>query len=276
MASITIIGGRGLMGQLFVRFWQQQHHHVAVLERDNWDQAKTLLAADLVVVSVPIQVTASVIEEAVQFLRPDTVLADFTSLQHMPLTAMLDHHSGPVLGLHPMFGPTIGSSHHQVIIASVGRGHAQCQWVLESLEALGFSLKLMNATAHDEAMGFIQGLEHFNTYAMGTFLQEKNVPLDALMDLASPIYQVKLQLLGRIFDQDPGLYADIIMADTARIKLIEEYVAWMQGLLLALKACDRDKFIAHFQAAAKWMGEFTHHAQLASDQLLNNLPKTAD
>ncbi|MFO6426374.1 hypothetical protein ACLBOM_11150 [Escherichia coli] len=38
----------------------------------------------------------------------DCILVDLASVKNGPLQAMLAAHDGPVLGLHPMFGPDSG------------------------------------------------------------------------------------------------------------------------------------------------------------------------
>lgn len=61
--------------------------------------------AGMVIVSVPIHVTEQVIAQLPP-LPSDCILVDLASVKSGPLQAMLAAHDGPVLGLHPMFGPT--------------------------------------------------------------------------------------------------------------------------------------------------------------------------
>ena len=53
--------------------------------------------------------------------RADAVLADVTSVKAGPVSAMLAAHPGPVLGLHPMFGPDVGSLSAQRIVSCPAR-----------------------------------------------------------------------------------------------------------------------------------------------------------
>ncbi|TGH91304.1 prephenate dehydrogenase/arogenate dehydrogenase family protein, partial [Escherichia coli] len=80
-------------------------YQVRTLEKEDWAQAETLLAdAGMVIVSVPIHVTEAVIAKLPP-LPEDCILVDLASVKSGPLQAMLSAHNGPVLGLHPMFGP---------------------------------------------------------------------------------------------------------------------------------------------------------------------------
>lgn len=271
---ITIVGGKGQMGQLFSRLFQDLSHHVQVLDKEDWPEAKTLLSdTDLVLVTVPIHETEATIRKLGPFLNPQAVLADLTSIQAQPLKVMLEVHCGPVIGLHPMFGPTINSIRNQGIIYSEGRDPKSCQWLVDDLQKLGFTLQAMSADKHDHMMNFVQGLEHFNTIALGLFLREQKIDIEELNTLASPVYRIKLLLLGRIFDQDPGLYADIVMADQSRIELIEAYIETAHKLLNELKQGKRQKAIDEFNKAADWLGEFTKIGQDESDVLLNQYYK---
>lgn len=268
--KIAILGGTGLMGGLFATLLSGLGHQVIKIGRSDWDNAANLLAnCDLLIVSVPINQTVTMIERVAPLIPATCLLADFTSLKVEPLLAMLANHPGPVIGLHPMFGPTITTTESQVIVHCVGRDAHAAEWLLNDFRKLGFTLKALGAAEHDQAMSFIQGVEHFVTFSLGTFLHHKNQHPDQLLKIASPIYLAKLLLMGRIFDQDPKLYADIIMADKGRIELIAEFATWLQQWVLKLQAGEKELFIAEFSAASKWMGEFTAYAQQVSDEFLN-------
>lgn len=269
--NITIIGGDGAMGQLFKRLWH--NFNITVLAINDWANAKELLKdADLVVISVPISVTVQVIKDATKFISLNCILMDFTSIKKEPLETMLHCHNGSVIGLHPMFGPTIETPHNQIIINCGGRYVIDCAWVLESLTSIGFSIVEMPAAEHDKAMGFIQGIEHFSTFALGNFLKQFDLHPDKIFNIASPIYQTKLALVGRIFDQDPKLYADIIMSDESRIELITKYIDYLQDLKKMLRHHDKKEFIDSFTTVSQWMGDFTAKSQISTDKFLTNIP----
>lgn len=268
--QITLIGGHGLMGKLFTRLLTECGHTLHQIGAKDWADARPILnSSDLVILSVPIHITNMIIAKVAPFLSTECILADFTSIKVEPLLAMLAAHSGPVLGLHPMFGPTIKTTAAQVIICCDGRFPAQYAWFIQDLTKLGFSLKTLLASEHDQAMSFIQGVEHFISFSLGTFLHHKNQHPEQLLDIASPIYLAKLLLLGRIFDQDPQLYADIIMANPARIKLITEFALWLHDWSIKLQQNDKQALITEFKRTAEWMNGFTTYAQRLSDNLLN-------
>ncbi|MCX8515023.1 MAG: hypothetical protein RL017_640 [Pseudomonadota bacterium] len=271
--KITIIGGAGQMGLLFKNYFSKLNHQVYTIDKNDWhDKSLHYLAnCDLALISVPIDSTVSIIQKVATYINKKAILADLTSIKVAPLNAMLEYHSGPVIGLHPTFGPTIASADHQVILECTGRG--DCSWLVATLKQIGFTIKLLSATEHDLVMTFIQGIEHFTTFVLGTFLTKLKIHPNDLFSYASPIYQSKLTLLGRIFNQDANLYANIICSDENRKQLIAEFSGYLSGWakIIAADADAKSLFIAEFNNAKQWMGEFTKYSQDLSDKYLNSV-----
>jgi prephenate dehydrogenase len=267
---IVIIGGHGQMGKLFGRLLAQRGHHILPFGETDWEKARDLLsAADVVIVSVPIALTEKVIKQAAPYLKPTAVLMDLTSNKVKPMQTMLASHVGPVLGVHPVFGPTIDKPDQQVMIYCDGRESEHYQWLLEEFRQLKFSVYRMSAEQHDRAMDLIQGLQHFITYCTGMFLKDQSMAVNTLLQVGSPLYQLQLNMMGRIFYQDAGLYADIIASDNQRLELLQRFIDRAQQLLIQLKQGHRDEFIGQFESVRQWMGEFAKEAQDNTDTLFN-------
>ncbi|MFZ9035736.1 MAG: bifunctional chorismate mutase/prephenate dehydrogenase [Francisellaceae bacterium] len=270
MRKMCIVGGYGAMGQMICRFLSQlSNYQVTLFGEKDWDDPKSKLKAqDLVLISVPIDITDAIIEKVAIYLDKQTILADFTSIKADPLNKMLKSHQGPVLGLHPIFGPTIDAAENQVIVACQGREPEKYQWFLEDLKQLGFTLEAMSAKEHDKAMGFIQGIEHFTTFCVGQYLKKNHIDINRLMKIASPVYKMELNIIGRLFDQDPGLYANIILSDSSRLALIAQFAKFIGDEAEAIQTGNKADFIDKFNAVKQWMGDFTTQAYRDSDQLL--------
>lgn len=132
---IVIVGGDGKMGQLFRRMLTLSGYTVRILDSGDWADAPELLAdAGMVIVSVPIHLTEQVIKQLPP-LPEDCILADLASVKAGPLQAMLAVHNGPVLGLHPMFGPDVGSFAKQVVAFCDGRFLERYQWSRSKLQS---------------------------------------------------------------------------------------------------------------------------------------------
>ena len=131
LGDVVIIGGNGQLGGLFKKMFELSGYKVSVVGSKNWHEADSMFAtAGLVVVTVPINKTESIIAKLGN-LPKDCILCDFTSIKAKPLQAMMNVHAGPVVGLHPMFGPDVPSLAKQVIVHCEGRGAESYQWLLD-------------------------------------------------------------------------------------------------------------------------------------------------
>lgn len=160
---MVIVGGNGQLGGLFGRMFKLSGYEVKILGSQDWDKADEILDnAGLVVVTVPIHLTEGVIAKLGN-LPSDCILCDLTSIKSKPLQAMMNMHQGPVVGLHPMFGPDVPSLAKQVIVYSDGRSSESYQWLLNQFGIWGASLCQMDAAEHDHGMTLIQALRHFTS-----------------------------------------------------------------------------------------------------------------
>ena len=257
MKRIVIIGGNGLLGKRFVEMFELSGYQVDILGRANWDQAEQICSkAGLVIVGSPIDVTESVIKQ-LSYLPDDCILADITSIKDAPLHAMLDVHKGPVVGLHPMFGPDISSFAKQVVVYCDGRGKDKYMWLIEQMKIWGAHLYNVEAKTHDESMTLIQALRHFTSFVYGVHLQEVDADLKQLLDLSSPIYRLELAMVGRLFAQEPTLYADIILSQKNNLAMIKRYHKHFSDAIELLENADREAFIDRFKSVTDWMGDYS-------------------
>lgn len=137
LRPVVIVGGAGQMGRLFEKMLTLSGYQVRILEKEDWAHAPELMKdAGMVIVSVPIHVTEQIIGKLPP-LPKDCILVDLASVKNGPLQAMLAAHTGPVLGLHPMFGPDSGSLAKQVVVYCDGRQPEAYQWFLEQIQVWG-------------------------------------------------------------------------------------------------------------------------------------------
>ncbi len=274
LGPVVIVGGAGRMGQLLGRMLELSGYDVRSLDVNDWDRAPELVdGAGMVMVSVPIHDTESVIRR-LPALPADCLLVDITSTKRGPLEAMLSVHSGPVLGLHPMFGPDVDSLAKQVVAYCPGRDPDASVWLLEQIRLWGARLHEVSAPDHDHAMGLIQALRHFSTFAYGLHLIHEDRSLDDLLALSSPIYRLELIMVGRLFAQDPELYADIIMASPENLEIIERYHVRFGEALDVLRRGDRDGFVARFAEIGQWFGPYADRFLKESTGLLAHADST--
>ncbi|MCG9555406.1 bifunctional chorismate mutase/prephenate dehydrogenase [Vibrio sp. Isolate31] len=268
LRSVVIVGGNGQLGGLFGRMFKLSGYEVKVLGSQDWDKADEILDnVGLVVVTVPIHLTEGVIAKLGN-LPSDCILCDLTSIKSKPLQAMMNMHHGPVVGLHPMFGPDVSSLAKQVIVYSDGRGSESYQWLLDQFGIWGASLCQMDAADHDHGMTLIQALRHFTSFAYGLHLSKENPNIDQLLKLSSPIYRLEIAMVGRLFAQDPNLYGDIILSSDENIEMIRRFHSCFGGALEILDGKDKAKFVESFNQVSDWFGDYSQQFLQESQSLL--------
>ena len=234
---------------------------------------EAVTGAGLVLVSVPIHDTVQVVRDLPP-LPEDCLLVDLTSTKRAVMEAMLATHTGPVLGLHPMFGPDVDSFAKQVVAAVPGRDAQASTWLLEQIRLWGARVHEVDADEHDHAMGLIQALRHFSTFAYGWHLAHEDRNLDTLLALSSPIYRLELFMVGRLFAQDAELYFDIITGSSDALELIERYHERYTQAIELLRTGDREAFVRQFGEVEGWFGEHAERFLVESKSLLAHADST--
>ncbi|MBN2233250.1 MAG: bifunctional chorismate mutase/prephenate dehydrogenase [Deltaproteobacteria bacterium] len=269
---VLLVGGGGGMGTFLRRLFAAAGYEVRVLETGDWEHAGELGAGiDAAIVAVPIGRTEEVIRRLAPLLPEKAVLADITSIKERPVAAMLAAHGGPVVGLHPLFGPGLASMDKQVVAVTPGRDDEGCRWLLDQIAAWGAILMTTTPAEHDRLMAVVQGLRHFATFAFGRFLWRRGVDISRTLEFSSPIYRLELGMVGRLFAQDPELYADIILADDERRRMLGEYADAVREAAETLVAGDGDAFRREFREIAEWFGAFSEQALRESGYLIDKL-----
>lgn len=263
LPTLVLVGGRGQMGQMFQRFLAPQFE-VRVLDRDNLAEMPALIAqADYVVVTVPLPQTNAVIAELSPYLQAEAVLADFCSLKTGPLQVMLKHHRGPVVGLHPMFGPGAERLHGQTVVVCEGRHLERARPLLNVVQTQGARLVFCSAEEHDQMMTVVQAVRHFVTFSLGSFLASEKVDVTRSLQFASPVYRLEIDMVSRLLAQDASLYTDIMLASEERRTMIKKLATHYQQLAELVSNHDREGLLQHFNHAKT---AFTQEAQRAMSE----------
>ncbi|MGF1479821.1 MAG: bifunctional chorismate mutase/prephenate dehydrogenase [Cyanophyceae cyanobacterium] len=269
---VTIIGGRGQMGRFFAQQLTAAGHCVQAIGRHDWQRADELLkTAELVIVCVPIAQTLAAIEQAAKYLQPDTVLVDLTSIKTSIVQAMLDHHSGPVLGLHPMFGPGVQSFLSQNVVVCVGRRQEAGQWFLDLIASRGGKLIYCTPQEHDRIMTVVQAIRHFWAFSLGVFLAEQGIDVLRSLDFSSPLYRLQLNIVSRLFAQDASLSLKMMLATAERRHAIRDLATVCSRLAEMIGQEDEAGLGCEFEATSRFFHQEAKRALCESNHTINSL-----
>jgi len=269
---ILYIGGEGGMGKLYKRIADQTGHRTYSIDKGNWFELDEIAdKLDMVIITVPINVTETVIGRLKGRLSEKTILADFTSNKSKPIRAMLEAHSGPVIGLHPMHGPDVENLSKQLMVVCPGRDADKADWFVKQCELWGMRIINADQQKHDHVMHLVQGLRHFVALLHGSFMKQYDLKPSDMVEYSSPIYRAELMMTGRIFAQSAELYADIVFSNEERRELLINFLEHHQKLAEMVKSNDREGFIREFESVTDFFGRFATQALEESGYLINRL-----
>jgi prephenate dehydrogenase len=264
-----IIGGTGKMGQFFVPVFERAGYEVTIAGRSTSVTAQDIAqSCDLVIVSVPIRDTVRIIEEIAPLLARNQLLCDFTSIKARPVEAMLKSKAN-VVGLHPMFGPTVSSLKNQTIIVCPVRVEEHLLKNLVSIFAAeGARCTAATPEEHDRMMAVVQGLTHFVTLCMADTVRRLGVRIGSTEAFTSPVYQIELSLMGRLLSQDPALYADILQQNPFVPEVLEACCSSAEDLRSVVGSGDPEVFSAFFKENSRHLGCYCENGQEMTDALI--------
>lgn len=274
--TVAVIGGHGAMGRCLVDLFADLGHAVMVADLDTQLAAtEAAAAADVVVISVPIDVTVDVIGEVAPAVRPESLLLDVTSIKVAPVEAMLASTKASVIGTHPLFAPSVHSLQGQRVALCPARPGGWLPWLEQMLHARGLVVHTCTPEAHDRAMSIVQVLTHFATEVMGRAMTKLGVNLDETLTFTSPVYLLELLMTARHFAQSPSLYAAIQMNNNETHHVVETFVEAAREWSDVVSDGDRDRFQALFEEVRVFFGPFTDQALEQSSFLIDRLVERA-
>jgi prephenate dehydrogenase len=234
--KIGIIGGTRGMGYWFARFFEKEGHIVRVCGRNvsESDLVEMTNTCEVVVVAVPMRATGNVIAKVGRHMRAGSLLMDLTSLKRDSVKSMLETSSAEVIGCHPLFGPRVDSVAGQHVVLCPARAGKWLSWLTDTFQRNGALVVETTPEKHDQMMAIVQGLNHFNTIMMGLVLSTAGASLSELRNFATPVFREKMEIMGRVFCQNPGLFADILTMNPEihrHIDVYEQNVARLKELI---------------------------------------------
>ncbi|UGV40603.1 prephenate dehydrogenase [Methanococcoides orientis] len=282
---MLIIGGTGGMGQWFTKFFLRHGYEVIVWGSSGkteiadqmgvefaTDLDREIRRADVVVITVPIDITARVIKETAPKMKPGSLIMDLTSIKAEPVNTMREYapEGVEILGTHPMFGPSIPTLQGQIVIMSPTKGRCD-KWfpIMHDLfEQSGAHIEIIDPQEHDQFVSVVQGLTHFAYITIGTTFKSLDFDVSKSRRFMSPVYEIMVDFVGRILGQNPYLYAHIQMKNDQVLKVHEAFINECNVLSDIVRQEDTEAFCKKMTEAAAHFKD-TASALHRSDKLIN-------
>ncbi|MBM4240395.1 MAG: prephenate dehydrogenase [Euryarchaeota archaeon] len=269
---IAVIGGTRGLGNWIAEFLKNRGFDVVVTGRDKGtgekvskklgieythDNTKAASKAHVVIISVPIDVTSSVIKEVAPFMREGSLLVDVTSVKEKPTEVM--HTCVPpgveVLPTHPMFSPRIRSLDGQLVVMTPFKEGNWHKKVYEFLKKENAIVLVTTPQLHDQMMSIVQGLTHFAYIGIATTIKKLQVDVKESRKFASPIYGLMLDIIARIVAQNPYLCYSIQKENRYIEKTHETFLSTYRDLSDMISNSEEEKFVRTMSSAAKHLDD---------------------
>lgn len=218
-------------------------------------------SAEMVVLALPEEVALGCAGWLATAAGEQTVLVSTCSVQQPLFTALARTGTpAPLVGVNPMFSPTLDSAGRPVALVRTAPGPVT-ELLRERLTTGGLVVTELTPQAHDEAMSYLQALPHAVLLAYLQALVESPVEPAVLLRLAPPPARTLLTLACRILSAPPEIYWDIQHANA-------DGAGRRQALRRALD--DLDDMVATGD-----FGRFRATLAVAEDRLGEQVPRSA-
>ncbi len=268
-STIAVIGGLGEMGQFFARFFEKRGYNILVSDiNTKYTNKEVIEKSEIVLFSVPLHRSVEIIEENVPYIRPDQLVMDVSSLKELQVKAMLKSPAS-VVGLHPMFGGKIKSFKGQTIVACPARVSGN-EWreIKAQFEHEGFRIVECSPETHDRMMAIIQVLFHLSSMLKGKVFKDLNIDIYETLLFTSPIYRLEISILGRMFAQNPWLYAAIFQLNPHTGRIIEVMKESLSEFEELYRKNDLSGFVKEFESISDHLQDFCLQAYEESSMLV--------
>lgn len=275
MKTVGVIGGRGGFGKWISDLCEQRAFPVIMSDvGSELSNREVVRRAQVVFVCVPIGVTRTVLEEVEPVLTSDHLLVDLTSVK-TPFLEVLSRLPSEVLSLHPMFAPTVGSGYGQSCVSCAIRSGHRSRQVTSWLSDRGVRMIPMEPGEHDRMMAVVQGLTHFQAISAAHCMMRIGFDVQGSVDVSSPVYRLRLAMIGRILGHDSRLYAEIqtynpYIPDVLRT--LADSSALLQG---QVESKDVAGLVAECEKIKRAFGDFTERSVVESERIIAALAQTA-
>ena len=213
------------------------------------DNASLVADSDAVILAVPISAMEAVLEEVFPLLD-GKLLIDVCSVKSGIVNrfeSLAGQHpavSCRYLPLHPMFAPSAATTKGQVVIFNDGTNINQDEinWWRRLFTEQGALIQDISSREHDELMGLIQGLNHFNVFVSAKTLAHMGAKLDFIKTLSSPSYRIFMLFYTRYVLQNPRLYAEIQIFNPYVKEVTRRFMKEAEKLLSIIEGKDFEGF----------------------------------
>ncbi len=277
-----IIGGGSGLGSWWLSYLRQKDFDVSFTALEGkpgfLSNPELVRHVDVVFLCVPITAMEDVLEEIYPHLGGKTLI-EICSVKrfvvqkvHRLLNASPSEDGFHFYSIHPMFSQSAVSLKGQVVLLTHTLNPDEKFYgaFQHLLTADGAFLYTLDYLRHDQIMGVVQGLNHFNVFVSAKTLERLGQDMADIKRLSSPPYRIFLIFFTRYVLQNPKLYADIQMYNEYVPEVLRMFKEEVDTLCQLSINKDREGFMAYVNSMKPYFMDNAADAPL-SDHLITQL-----
>lgn len=238
---------------------------LGVIDRYELDPRAAVQNADVVVLAVPVGVTAEVLRKIGPMLTPQTVITDVGSVKQSVIEdarAVFGEVPANFVPGHPIAGTEQSGveasfaelfQQRRVVLTPLAHTSADAvQQVRDLWEQAGAEVMEMDAVRHDAVLAATSHLPHLLAYTLVDTLTRTDNNADIFRFAASGFRD-----FTRIAASDPVMWRDICLANRgALLRVLEDFDTDLEQLRKAISASDGDRILEVFARARQARDRF--------------------
>ena len=191
-----------------------------------------LINADLVIVSVPVDVALVILPRILDLISNETLVFDVGSTK-LPICEIIENHSRRrnFLACHPIAGTEFSGPSAAIeklfegktnIICEVEKTTFKLQEIAMNLfKKLGMRIRYMDPKSHDKHIAYVSHLSHISSFMLGKTVIEKEKSEQDIFDMAGSGFESTV----RLAKSSPEMWTPIFKQNRKHvIKSLEEYI----------------------------------------------------
>lgn len=263
---VGIIGGYGRMGQwlcanlpdcelaIYGRDSKKTFNCAQKLDVRAVDDIEELLDfADMIVVSVPLQYNASMLEKIRYLIPSGKMICDIASLKSESVRILSTYPEHVcVSSVHPMFGPgSPGFEGKKVVIVPVEKREKESDFFYTFFKDRGASVVVSDAVTHDRMMALTLSLPHFCGYLFSSLIAHH--PLESVHQFEGTSFKYLLTFSEAVLQEDPQFYFALMQNSQFNL-VLDDIFEKSKILRTIITSGDRSRFLQLVTETRKALG----------------------
>ncbi len=207
-----------------------------------------LSIADMVIVSIPVDVMVSELPKVLDVVNDNAVVLDAGSTKAL-ICSTLDQHPKRrnFLACHPIAGTEFSGPSAAINGLYKGKTNIICEVektafklqerALELFQKLGMRIRYMNPEAHDKHIAYVSHLSHISSFMLGKTVIEKEKNERDIFDMAGSGFESTV----RLAKSSPAMWTPIFKQNKENvIETLEEYIQNLEAFKKMIVEGDYD------------------------------------